>query len=496
MSEIVFLSNTNIQIAVGSSSGNDVKVSKLYSAPLPEGAVLNGVVMDPDVVIEAVKDVWRINKIPKTEVTLIINSPQLRGNRIDAPLMPDKKTTEFITRETADAEYGRFQNPVTGWYLIGKNNKQKTQKVIYEIAEREFVNKYVEIFDKAGLKLKSIHNGVHLATEFFAKAATGKTVIYMILDGNSLVTIFFAEGQYYYDSTSRVFSQPGTPEFAREIYASISSIRQFISAQRLNETVRDVLFAGISQSSITKLANDILNIDSEIDISVANPPAGTVLSDGPDAFPYYVYPISGLRKIDERLSILKAAKQTKESSSNLGVLKKFIIPAVGIFVIVGIVFSILSGVRASKKAELKELRDYINNPEVIAQVAEYDAMYENMSDIGSIQGGADLLHDYIATYPMPDSSINRRILDAAAVHDVDVEFNTYSAATGVFRITASSAIVDDINMFIADLMSMDVFYNVDYTGYTLSQDGEFWQINVVCTLSERQEASGASGEVN
>ena len=496
MSEIVFLSNTNIQIAVGSSSGNDVKVSKLYSAPLPEGAVLNGVVMDPDVVIEAVKDVWRINKIPKTEVTLIINSPQLRGNRIDAPLMPDKKTTEFVTRETADAEYGRFQNPVTGWYLIGKNNKQKTQKVIYEIAEREFVNKYVEIFDKAGLKLKSIHSGVHLATEFFAKAATGKTVIYMILDGNSLVTIFFAEGQYYYDSTSRVFSQPGTPEFAREIYASISSIRQFISAQRLNETVRDVLFAGISQSSITKLANDILNIDSEIDISVANPPAGTVLSAGPDAFPYYVYPISGLRKIDEKLSILKAAKQTKESSSNLGVLKKFIIPAVGIFVIVGIVFSILSGVRASKKAELKELRDYINNPEVIAQVAEYDAMYENMSDIGSIQGGADLLHDYIATYPMPDSSINRRILDAAAVHDVDVEFNTYSAATGVFRITASSAIVDDINMFIADLMSMDVFYNVDYTGYTLSQDGEFWQINVVCTLSERQEASGASGEVN
>ncbi len=496
MSEIVFLSNTNIQIAVGSSSGNNVKVSKLYSAPLPEGAVLNGVVMDPDVVIEAVKDVWRINKIPKTEVTLIINSPQLRGNRIDAPLMPDKKTTEFVTRETADAEYGRFQKPVTGWYLIGKNNKQKTQKVIYEIAEREFVNKYVEIFDKAGLKLKSIHNGVHLATEFFAKAATGKTVIYMILDGNSLVTIFFAEGQYYYDSTSRVFSQPGTPEFAREIYASISSIRQFISAQRLNETVRDVLFAGISQSSITKLANDILNIDSEIDISVANPPAGTVLSAGPDAFPYYVYPISGLRKIDEKLSILKAAKQTKESSSSLGVLKKFIIPAVGIFVIVGIVFSILSGVRASKKAELKELRDYINNPEVIAQVAEYDAMYENMSDIGSIQGGTDLLHEYIATYPMPDSSINRRILDAAAVHDVDVEFNTYSAATGVFRITASSAIVDDINMFIADLMSMDVFYNVDYTGYTLSQDGEFWQINVVCTLSERQEASGASVEVN
>lgn len=505
MSEIVFLSNTNIQIAVGSSSGNDVKVSKLYSAPLPEGAVLNGVVMDPDVVIEAVKDVWRINKIPKTEVTLIINSPQLRGNRIDAPLMPDKKTTEFVTRETADAEYGRFQNPVTGWYLIGKNNKQKTQKVIYEIAEREFVNKYVEIFDKAGLKLKSIHNGVHLATEFFAKAATGKTVIYMILDGNSLVTIFFAEGQYYYDSTSRVFSQPGTPEFAREIYASISSIRQFISAQRLNETVRDVLFAGISQLSITKLANDILNIDSEIDISVANPPAGTVLSDGPDAFPYYVYPISGLRKIDERLSILKAAKQSNTKAESAGFIKKLILPFAGIIAVVVIAFVVLTIYKANKQAELKKLNDYNNDPTVIAQVAEYDAMYENMGEIGTIQGGADLLNEDIDSYPKPDSSVNAKILMAAAAHDVDVGFNTYSATTGVFSITASSPIVDDINMFISDLMALDIFYSVDYTGYNLVTNADtesLWQINVVCTLAGAEPAAEADvvseteGEVN
>ena len=494
MSEVVFLSNTNIQIAVGSAAGSGVKVSKLFSAPLPEGAVLNGVVMDQEMVIETIKTAWQTNKIPKAEVTLIINSPQLRSNRIDTPLLSDKKTTEYISRETADTEYGRFQKPVTGWYIVSKNNKNKTQKIVYETAETDFVNTYVDIFEKAGLKLKTIHNGVQVAAEYFTKPSSGKTVIYMILDGNSLVTIFFYEGKFFYDSTSRVFSQPGTPEFAREIYGSVSSIRQFMSAQRLDGSVKDVLFAGITQPQVSSLANDILNIDSEVDISLIAPPSGTSISDGQSAFPFFVYPVAGLRKIDEKLPILKATKQSKSKASDSSGLKKLILPFVGIFILAVIVFGVLTVIKTTKNNELKKLTDYINDPGVIAQVAEYDAMYDNMGEIGTIQGGADLLREDIDSYPVPDSSINEKILIAAEAHDVQIDFNSYDASTGVFNVTASSPIVDDINMFIADLMSLDVFYNVDYTGYALSDDGTYWQIHVVCTLAERAPAS--EGEVN
>ena len=502
MSEVVFLSNTNIQIAVGSSAGNGVKVSKLYSAPLPEGAVLNGVVMDRDLVTDTIKSTWQQYKLPKSEVMLILNSPQLRANRIDAPIQADKKTTDYIARATADTEYGRFTNPVTGWYLIGKDNKAKTQKVIYETAESDFVKTYVEIFEKAGLKLKTIHNGVQIATEYLAKGAAGKTIIYMILDGNSLVTIFFADGKFYYDSTSRVFSQPGSPEFAREIYSSVSSIRQFISAQHLEVTLKDIMFAGINQPQVSSLANDILNMDSEIDVSIAVPPQGSTISDGPAAFPFYVYPIAGLRKIDEKLPILKASKQSKAKGEGAGFSKKLILPFAGIIALALIAFGVLTVIKLSKQSELKEINDYINNPTVVAQVAEYDAMYANMEEIGTIQGGADLLNEDITSYPLPDSSVNAKILAAAAAHDVQIKFNTYSATSGVFSITASSPIVDDINMFIADLMSLDIFYSVNYTGYNLvttEEEESIWQINVVCTLAGNvptPDASEAAGEVN
>ena len=488
MSEVVFLSNTNIQIASGSAAGDGVKVSKLVSSPLPEGAVLNGVVMDQEKVTEAIKLAWQANKLPKSEVTLIINSPQLRANRVDAPLLADKKTTEFIERETRDSEYGRFQNPVTGWYVVGKNSKAKTQKVIYETAEIDFVNKYVEIFGKAGLKLKSIHNGVQLATEYFTKQASGKTVLYMILDGKSLVTIFFAEGKYYYDSTSRVFAQPGTPEFAREIYASISSIRQFISAQHLTETVKDILFCGLAYSHVNQLANDILNLDSTVDISMAQPPQGTVVGSDQAQFPFFVYPIAGLRKIDERLPILKNTKQAAKKKTEKNFMAKLIAPFILILAAALIAYGVCLTIKMKKASELKELENYNNNQTIIDQVAEYDAMYDNMAEMGRIQGGVDILKEDLDSYPIPDSSINKAIEEAAKKHDVTVTINSYSASSGIFSITASSPEVEDINQFIAELMSMDIFENVNYTGYSLSSDGTSWQINVVCTLAGNEPA--------
>lgn len=489
MSEVVFLSNTNIQIASGSAAGDGVRISKLISSPLPEGAVLNGVVMDQDRLIEAIKLAWQANKLPKSEVTLIINSPQLRANRVDAPILADKKTTEFIERETRDSEYGRFQNPITGWYVVGKDAKAKTQKVVYETAEIDFVNKYVDIFGKAGLKLKTIHNGVQLATEYFTKQAAGKTVLYMILDGKSLVTIFFAEGKYYYDSTSRVFAQPGTPEFAREIYASVSSIRQFISAQHLTETVKDILFCGLAYSHVNQLANDILNLDSTVDISIAQPPQGTSVGSDQSQFPFFVYPIAGLRRIDERMPILKNTKQASKKAKEKSFMANLILPFTLILAAVLIAYGVCFAVKLKKQAELDDVEKYINNQSVIDQVTEYDAMYDNMAEMGRIQGGVDILMDDLDSYPVPDSSINKSILEAAKKHDVNVDFNSYSASTGVFSITASSPEVEDINQFIADLMAMDIFENVNYTGYSLSSDGKSWQINVVCTLAGREPAA-------
>ena len=95
----------------------------------------------------------------------------------------------------------------------------------------------------------------------------------------------------------------------------------------------------------------------------------------------------------------------------------------------------------------------------------------------------DLLREYIDTYPIPDSSVNEQIIKAAAKHNVTVEFSSYNSGDGVFATTASSPTVENINMFIADLLDMDIFENVDYTGYSWNESDGAWSIKVICTLS-------------
>ena len=64
---------------------------------------------------------------------------------------------------------------------------------------------------------------------------------------------------------------------------------------------------------------------------------------------------------------------------------------------------------------------------------------------------------------------------------------SYDAGSGVFSITASSPIVENINKFIADLLYMDIFEDVDYTGYSWNESDETWSIKVICTLSGQSE---------
>ena len=160
--------------------------------------------------------------------------------------------------------------------------------------------------------------------------------------------------------------------------------------------------------------------------------------------------------------------------------------------VLALVYAGTTAFKAVKNSELKEIEQYINNANTKIKVAEYDSMYDNMAEMGEIQGGVDLLNQYIDSYPIPDSSINEKIQTAAKKYDVTVKVNSYTAASGKFEITASSPEVDDIHLFIADLLSMDIFENVDYTGYAIDRSGTTWQINVVCTLAAREPAQSVA----
>jgi hypothetical protein len=320
----------------------------------------------------------------------------------------------------------------------------------------------------------------------------------MILDGTSLVTIFFARGQYYYHSTKRVFNQPGLPEFAKEIFSAISEIRQFASAQKLEDSIDEILFAGLGEQQVSRLADDMSDIDNNIKLSAVTCPSYVKAKDNEKQFPYFVYPIAGLKKISQvRLDIMTANKKSGDKFIKTRNAMKFIVPAAAIVVTLLLVYGGLLGFGIYKQNQLSALKKENSNPATLANVARYEEITDVIKGVGSKQGGLNLFHEYIDSYPIPDSEINKIISSAATKRSVKVIVNSYDASSGVFNITAQSTEVEKINQFIADLMGMENFERIDYTGYTAISDkkgNSGWQINVVCTLAARTSETTAESE--
>ena len=478
----VFLSNSSIQVVLGEKSGKKVKVKALYADAIPDGTLLNGTVINESVLQDTIRDTWRKHAIKEKNVNLVINSPNLLARRIEMPLLTGNKANRFVNNEVDEKDTARFSEPILGWYPISK--KKKTQLVISEMAEKEFVETYIRIFEAAGVKLNSLHAGINLAVNMMQTQVNKNTVVYMVLDGMNLTTILFAEGNYFNNLNTRVYSIPGTSEFSAEIRNAISAIRQFATAQHIEHEISNIYIAGLNMEDMNLLKSELQGYPLGDVLGIMTKPDSVVMNTAADKFGDYLFSIAGFFGTQEGLSILEAWKRDSQDYQKKKTMTTLIVPYVAVVILLLIVTIVLLVIRGQKKAELAVLQQYNMQPSIVESAAEYDMLMKDAEKLGVAQGSVDLLKEYRDTYPIPDSSVNKSIMNAAGLEDVGVVIDSYSAESGILEVIATAEDVEKINKFIARLLAMDIFELVDYTGYTKNEADNTWSIHVVCTLAE------------
>ncbi len=458
MTVSVFLSNKSIQVAIGNGSKSRIKVNSFFSDDMPEGTLLNGTVINEKTLEDTIRGTWMKHGIKAKNVNLVINSPNLVARRIEMPLMKGSKCDNYVTNEADEKDIARFNDPIIGWYPVSK--KQKTQIVVSETSEKDFIETYLRIFENVGIKLNSIHGGINLAVNMLQAQIGQATAVYMIIDGMTLTTMLFAKGNYYNNLSTRIYAQPGTPEFPSDYISGLSSLEM------------QSLESGLAELSMG---------DS---IKAASCPSNVSLGRGREKFGDFIFAFAGLFDNDDGLTLTEGLKKSSEKYANKLNLIKLAIPYIISIVVLSVISVSLFAMLQEKDKKLSKLEKYNNSDEVIEAAAKYEDMMTSIEIYGQAQGSADLLEAFIESYPTPDSSVNTAIEDAAKEKDVKVEFDSYSADTGILSLIATGADVEKINLFIASLMELDILQNVDYTGYTQNESDGTWSINVVCTLAE------------
>ncbi len=479
MSIIVYLSNSQMQVVDGTRGEKKISVKEYYVEDLPQGCMINGMLMDSESFVSFMKQFWAAKGLSTKDVHLVINSNKFIGKNIDMPKLNDKKTLGYITREYKDME--REEEFLYGYIKLFHEDK-KMQHIYSEAISAEFLNDYIEVFKEIGVTLKGIYSGESGLINLVATtcARQYKTFVLQICDKMTLITILWAGGKFHYYNSVRCFQELGSEGYAHDVAKSISQIIQFMQANKMEETLECVLLAGVGSSDMNMYQNAIF--DMGIDVSVKSyiydhkVVSGKYTDSG-----QFNHAVCGLfinGKYQNYLTqIGKKAQDDKKTKSNAPIY----IAACFALMLVLTVASMVA--RIQKERQLTSLQDYNNSPQVMMEVARYDALVDRNRFLILQEESVKKIIDDVYTYPLGDTYICDEIKNCATPY-ADVTFDSFAAKEGYIAFKAEADNVEDINLFIKKLYKKDIFTSIDYTGYAFSDTTQKWDIHVKCVLAE------------
>ena len=480
MSVSVYLSNQQIQIAVG-SRGKKAGLSNVYTVLAPEGTIINGIVMNTKNFAEFLKEFWNKNNIPKKDVYLVVNSNKIAGKQIDLPKMNKEKALNFIQREFADMGRDEESEQVYGYTSLGINVKEKMEKVYAESTPAELLRDYEQIFKELEIELKGIFSGegsiIGLARETALKQA--KTFILQLANDNLLANVIFVEGEFYYYNSVRCFNAPGTREHLDECAKSLSQISQFLQTRGLKEQFEKVFLAGGDASQIPSYQELIRSQGINTPAEAFQPGIGKGVQDKEAA--NFLFPIAGFYDFGKESNLLLRMNSKKKDDAQTSKLKIRAMICIAVFVLMLIGIAVSWTLRFIAKAELNELQDY--NQMVEMDVLRYDELSRQNDRLEEEFNSMDIITQKIDSYPIATEEVIHIIKDAAKGY-AEITIGDFDAEQGVLTVTARAADVDLINQYIKILNKKDVFNSVNYTGYSYDASTNLWDIHVSCTLAE------------
>lgn len=495
MSTIIYLSNQQVQIIIGTSGNKSISVKSMFQEEAPEGSIINGMIMDVELFTGFLKDLWTNKKLPTKDVSLVISTSKFIGKNLDIPKMNDKKMISFIDREYKDM--GR-DSQLTYSYIVLPGSSKQNVRVYAEGIEPDFIKEYVDIFSSFGVKLKAVYSGegslINMVSKTIAKNC--KTFVAVFADKITLTTVLWVNGEFSYYNTSRCFHAQGTIEHAEDMARTISQVSQFMQAHQMEHALERIVLAGLESTDLELYTEVIHDIGITAPVEVFKQSYINTISDIHE----YIHATSGLfsnTPYQNALLHLQSFKKKEDGEAKSYTALIGIGACLAAMIFIWIAFML---VRQQKQNELLTLQEYNSSPLVIGQTMEYDSLVNRNSFLRNQYNAVDGLNKNLLTYPRGNDIVINRIL-ACSENYAELTFSSFNSEAGSISMVAKSTDVDKINQFIKKLMTDDIFKDVNYTGYAFNEQDQLWDIHVTCILNEsvgidvvKDEADGGTDE--
>ena len=483
MSVSVYFSNQIIQIAVG-TRGKNGKLDKVYTTMAPEGSIINGIVMDAESLGNHVKGFWEQNKLPKKDVYLVVNSNKIAGKNLEVPNMNPKKTLAFIMREFADMQREDDENTIA-FTPIGVDKKTKIRRLYAEMAPKEQLREFMEIFSGMGVVLKGIISGEGSVIGYaqMTLAKNSSTFILQIVNGNLVSNVLFVEGRFRYYNSIRCFNEPGTMEYLDDLARSLNQLEQFMNTEKITSPVEKIYVAGTTADNLQRYNQVVHDHGVEANCELVH----TGLSSDPaleHESQTALFAVSGLFDQGKDSNFLTNFSMKKENAKEIDPrTKKRIIIVAATFILMLVLMGVALTLRLIRESKYNEAKDYNKSPSVMMQAMSYDDATEKRDAMLAKYNSINTVVETIESYPVCNDDVINTIEETARGY-ADIEILSFDAEQGKVTFSAKAENVNDIYKYIDKLLEEDIFMTVDHTGYSYDESTALYDIHVNCTLAE------------
>lgn len=246
----VYISNENIQIAVGQRRGKQLVIKSIVTEPVAEGSIINGVITDGETLKGQLANMRKEHRLPSRGLKLLIDSSSVNTKLVT---LPNLSKQEYMLKLLKDS-FPEDSDAVFDYKPL-RPAPDGGVTVLGCMTERAFVESYIELFAGAGLRLSAIDIALDAVIRLtqFCSGLCEKTFILSLIDRNTVSLFLFSDGQYRFSNRQRVIAPRGTGEFAEELAKMLSSLVQFNRSEQSGE-ISDIFFCGFTDSEINLTA--------------------------------------------------------------------------------------------------------------------------------------------------------------------------------------------------------------------------------------------------
>lgn len=245
METVIYLTTTGVEILSGEYKNKSLQVSDYNIYELPSGSMINGVIINK----EAIKNV--LQEVAKTvsRAKLVISTSQLVRKILNTPKLTHEEMIDLIKYELKQPGTEESSDEMVYDYAIIDENPEGKEgiEVLAVAIPKEFIAKYVELFNEVKIELVGIDASYNALHKFFGSVEELKDRVFILanLRGSDIAVSLYKGEQEIFVQNSRIFSELNTPNYINEINSIILKMINFNLANYREYEVGDIYFCNV-----------------------------------------------------------------------------------------------------------------------------------------------------------------------------------------------------------------------------------------------------------